>query len=423
MRIGFVGCSHLGICTAAAAAEKNFNITCFDFNKILIKNLNNNNLSFFEPGLKNLLKKNKNKINFTSKIQELNSCKLVSISQDTVTDKNNKSDFNSLKKLINRVTKILKKNISLVIMSQAYPGFTENINWDKKRLFYLVETLIFGKAIKRALKPEQIIIGSKKILKSKKFNKNYYLEKYVKKFTKNISHMHYKSAELAKISINLYLISSISFTNMLSDYCETANINWHDIEMILRNDKRVGKFAYLKPGLGVTSGNLLRDLNNAERFIDDKSFGKNLIKTWKKYSSIRKKWLFDLIKKKSKTKDVIGIFGLPYKENTVTLKNSVTLEILKKFNNKRFCVYDPLVKIDTSKKNFENLNSFQDLILKSNLLIFMTPWNFIKSTSNQKMLSQFKGQYIFDPFDIINDEIIKKNNLIKYSFGRGDFDI
>ena len=38
MKIGFVGCSHLGICSAAAAANKNFNVLCFDFNKRLIEN-------------------------------------------------------------------------------------------------------------------------------------------------------------------------------------------------------------------------------------------------------------------------------------------------------------------------------------------------------------------------------------------------
>ena len=109
-------------------------------------------------------------------------------------------------------------------MSQAYPGFTETIKWNKDKLFYLVETLIFGKAIKRALKPEQIIIGCK--IKNNKFKKNRYLESYAMKFTKNINYVHYKSAELAKIAINLYLISSITFTNMLSEYCEKVKINY-----------------------------------------------------------------------------------------------------------------------------------------------------------------------------------------------------
>ena len=74
--------------------------------------------------------------------------------------------------------------------------------------------------------------------------------------------MSYKSAELSKIAINLFLISSISFTNTLAELCEKINADWRDIESILRMDKRIGKFSYIKPGLGIISGNLLRDLNN-----------------------------------------------------------------------------------------------------------------------------------------------------------------
>ena len=66
MKIGFVGCSHLGICSAAAAANKNFNVLCFDFNKRLIENYKKGILPFYEPGLNQILKKKRKKINFYS---------------------------------------------------------------------------------------------------------------------------------------------------------------------------------------------------------------------------------------------------------------------------------------------------------------------------------------------------------------------
>ena len=59
MIVGFVGCSHLGICSAAAAAEKNFDVVCFDFNKSIITNLNNGIIDFYEPKLKKIIRKNK----------------------------------------------------------------------------------------------------------------------------------------------------------------------------------------------------------------------------------------------------------------------------------------------------------------------------------------------------------------------------
>ena len=64
MKIGFVGCSHLGICSAAAAANKNFNVLCFDFNKRLIENYKKGILPFYEPGLNQILKKKKKENKF-----------------------------------------------------------------------------------------------------------------------------------------------------------------------------------------------------------------------------------------------------------------------------------------------------------------------------------------------------------------------
>ena len=63
----------------------------------------------------------------------------------------------------------------------------------------------------------------------------------------------FKSAELAKLSINLFLISSISYANLMSEICEKIGANWGDIEEVLRLDDRIGKKAYIKPGLGIIS--------------------------------------------------------------------------------------------------------------------------------------------------------------------------
>ena len=112
------------------------------------------------------------------------------------------SDKTSLKKKLSVLIK-LDKNIPIIILSQVAPGFTRNYYKIKKNLYYQVETLIFGQAIKRALKPERFIIGtnnSKDILFFK-------FKKFLESFKCPILIMKYESAELSKISINCYLAS------------------------------------------------------------------------------------------------------------------------------------------------------------------------------------------------------------------------
>ena len=52
-----------------------------------------------------------------------------------------------------------------------------------------------------------------------------------------------KSAELTKISINLFLISSITTSNKISEICKKIGANWSEMSPALRMDKRIGKYA------------------------------------------------------------------------------------------------------------------------------------------------------------------------------------
>ena len=73
--------------------------------------------------------------------------------------------------------------------------------------------------------------------------------------------MSYKSAELCKMAINFLLASTVTSTNFLSEICEIVGANWNEVTPALKLDQRIGKFAYLSPGLGISGGNLERDIN------------------------------------------------------------------------------------------------------------------------------------------------------------------
>ena len=123
----------------------------------------------------------------------------------------------------------------MIILCQVPPGFTRGINFDKNRLYYQVETLIFGKALDRAYSPERFIVGKsdkQTVLPEK-------LRSFLSLFHCEILEMSYESAELAKISINCFLVSTVSTTNMLAQLCEELpGAEWNDIRKSLHLDKR-----------------------------------------------------------------------------------------------------------------------------------------------------------------------------------------
>lgn len=408
MKIGFVGMSHLGVCHAVTSAEKGFDVKCFDDSELKIQRLRDGIIDFYEPKLSHLLKKNKKKIKFFYEFDNLKNCDLVFFSKDIPTDKNDQSLYDNIDKLIKKVLKKINKKAILIILSQVKPGFTENIKWSKNHLYYQVETLIFGEAVKRALYPDQFIIGSYK----KKLNIKYL--KYLETYSSKINIMNYKSAELSKISINLYLISSISFTNSLAELCEKIDADWNKISMILKKDKRIGKYAYLKPGLGVLSGNLQRDLQTYKKVLKDNKCNLEIPLAWQKNSNYRKDWIIGLLKNQLKSflKKKIGIYGLTYKKNITILKNSPTISLLKKFRKINFNLYDP--KVSSKGLNLKNGIIYKNLskFLKStDLLIILTDWDEIKNCTYD-ILSNYKGKNIIDPYNTINLKRFIKNKKI-----------
>ena len=75
----------------------------------------------------------------------------------------------------------------------------------------------------------------------------YKLRYFFHKFSKNIIITDYSTAELSKLSINLYLSSTLATTNTINELSRKLNTNWSDLKSILSLDKRIGKYAYLTP--------------------------------------------------------------------------------------------------------------------------------------------------------------------------------
>ena len=349
-KIGFYGLSHLGLCYSAAYAKKKLNVIAVDLDKKKITNLKKNILDIYEKDLVKITKSKK--IFYSDNIIDLKKCDIVFFSNDVKTNAKNISNISDIKKQILYLDKKIDKTIPVIILSQVPPGFTRSLDL-KRKLFYQVETLIFGEAMSRALYPERIIIG--------KNNNSDLLSNEIKKmykiFTPNIIEMNYESAELAKISINLMLISSIMTSNFISLYCEKINAQWSDIKKSLHLDKRIGKFAYLNPSPGLSGGNLERDLINSFKLFNYKK----VLNSWIILDKKMRTWTENRIRKNLPNKSSILICGITYKNNTMSVKNSLSLFLLKKLDS----MYDITILEKNKKLNNLVKNNMVNNLLKN----------------------------------------------------------
>src|SRR4029077_19670201 len=108
------------------------------------------------------------RMTFSTDPSALAACDLVVGSRDIPTDTENGRDPGGVERLIEAASPHLRPGSTLVLMSQVSPGATRALAERVQALrpdagiavYYWVETLIFGSAVERFLKPERIIVGA-----------------------------------------------------------------------------------------------------------------------------------------------------------------------------------------------------------------------------------------------------------------------
>ena len=416
--IGFAGMTHLGLVSGVCAAEKGFRAVCFDPGEARIASLKRGELPVSEPQLDDLASRNSERLRFTSVAADLNACDVVYVAPDVPTDDQGRSDLGTIDTLLDTVLGAARKEAVIVVLSQVPPGYTRSKQRQGRALYYQVETLIFGRAIERALQPERYIVGCQN--PAQPLPPAY--QALLAAHGCPVLPMRYESAELAKISINCCLVASVSVANTLAELCEKIGADWSEIAPALKLDKRIGQHAYLSPGLGIAGGNLERDLATLCNLADRHGTDAGVVRAWIANSRHRRDWALRTLQRTvlSKVEDpVIAVLGLAYKQDTHSTKNSPSLALLESLKPFRVRVFDPVVPASAVlNPRRHGAKSELEACEGADAVVLMTPWAQFGKLSPRDIAKRLRGKVVLDPYAVLKAADCRAASLDYYTLGR-----
>jgi UDPglucose 6-dehydrogenase len=403
LRIGYAGMTHLGLVSAIAAAERGFSVSCFDLDAARIAMLRRGELPVIEPDLPALRARNEARLHFTDRADDLATCDVVYVASDIATDDAGASDLTPIIALIDIVDPVLSATAIMVILSQVPPGFTRRLAWEPGRRFYQVETLIFGRAVERALRPERFIVGCAEPETALPES----LRCFLAAFDCPILPMRYESAELTKISINMCLVASIGVANTLAEICERIGADWREMLPALKLDRRIGQYAYLAPGLGIAGGNLERDLATICGLADRFGTDAGIVRAWTRNIRHRRDWVLRQLHDRvlqGRSEAMVAILGLAYKEDTHSTKNSPALALLKAIGSFEVTVFDPVVRARSEfHPRLATAATALDACQDADAMVIMTPWAEFRALDPQAVRERMRGRIVIDPFGLLDE--------------------
>ncbi len=411
---GFIGLTHLGAVSIVSWASKFDQVIGFDTNEKLVNLFSSGKAPFPEPELQELLDRNKKNMTFTTDFSKLSECYSVFISHDIVTDEKNRSNYDTFYALIDEAIPHFPQKIIIVLMSQVSVGTSRKLKEyiKEKRpdlnfnLVYFVDTLIIGRALDRFLNPERIMIGTETGT-DEIFDKYLILKRQLNSFNAPVLIMRYESAEMTKICINFYLFNSVIYANIVADLCEAYHADMNEIIPALRLDKRIGQYSYIRPSLGVTGGHLERDIRTIEKMQREAGLKTDFIERLMDINEERYRWVEEKVKKHlyPKVKNPkICIWGLAYKKDTESLKNSIAPKIINDLpDNIIFSAYDPLVKTFEGTKKVELHKDRYDAVKGASCLIVLTDPDEFKELDVKKIKESMDNPLILDCVNLYSD--------------------
>jgi len=433
MNITMLGTGYVGLVSGTCFSEFGFDVCCVDKDKDKINNLKNDIIPIYEPGLQNLVKKNKNsgRLSFSNEIdQNIKKADIVFIAVGTPSRRGDgHADLTYVYEAAEKIAKnldgytvIVNKSTVPVGTGAEVKNIIKKINPDA--LFDVVsnpEFLREGNAIEDFMRPDRVVVGIE-TEKAKQLMSIIYKPLYL--IETPILFTDLNTAELIKYSANAFLAVKISYINQMSDLCEKVGADVHDVAKGIGLDKRIGS-KFLHPGPGYGGSCFPKDTLALVQTAKEYDSNISLVETVVQYNKQRKSDMADKIIEAFNNNcqnKKISILGLSFKPETDDMRDSPSLDIIPILKEKGFdiSVFDPVAMDEAKKllKNIEFSNNIEECLQDSDGVVILTEWNEFRGLSATRLKKVMKGNILIDLRNSLNPDSFQKSGFNLIQLGR-----
>ena len=439
MKITIFGTGYVGLVTGTCLAEVGNDVICVDVDKSKIDLLNNGGIPIYEPGLEELVHKNREqgRIKFTTDIKTgVDHGLFQFIAVGTPPDEDGSADLQYVLSVAASIGEHMQDYRVVIDKSTVPVGTADKVKakiqseLDKRGAahdFDVVsnpEFLKEGAAIEDFMKPDRIIVGTDNVRTAELLKAMY------APFNRNHDRLYVldvRSAELTKYAANAMLATKISFMNELSNIAELTGADIEKVRIGIGSDPRIG-YHFIYPGAGYGGSCFPKDVQALERTAREYGYNAELLASVESVNYRQKEVIFNKISthyNNDLNGKTFAVWGLSFKPNTDDMREAssrVLMEALWKAGAS-VKAFDPEAMEETARIYGEHngltlVDSAEEAVDGADALIVMTEWNVFRSPDFQKLKTALKDPVIFDGRNLYNPDAIKEAGFNYYSIGR-----
>ena len=423
--VAVIGTGYVGLTTGACLAHLGHNVVCADIDASKVASLQQGVIPIVELGLAELVAEGmaSGRLSFVvGSVEAAKSCDIAFLCVPTPQGEDGSADLSYVQRAAEEIATVLPFEAIVVNKSTVPVGSTKVVERALKRPDVKVvsnpEFLREGSAVQDFLKPDRVVIGSDDQAAAMKVASLY------DGLSTRVIITDPASAETIKYAANAFLATKLSFVNAIAAICEGVGADINDVVVGMGSDKRIGE-NFLRPGPGWGGSCFPKDSRALIKIAEDADYSFDLLKGVITVNDQQ----FDRVVQKvvrsingDISEKTIAVWGLTFKAGTDDLRDSPSIEIVKRLIAKGFRVqgYDPTVVQQRNgiPDSLEISLSPIEVTVNADVLLVLTEWDDFKWISPSTIAISMAGKQIIDARNLLDRKDWERTGFTYQGIGR-----
>jgi UDPglucose 6-dehydrogenase len=421
-RIAIFGAGYVGLVTGACFADLGHEVAIRDVVPERIDALRRHEVPIYEPGLAELLERNRSRLRFTTDVGDaLDGAEFVYVAVGTPPTPSGDADLSAVWTVIDELP---DGTDAIVVMKSTVPVGTGEKVLDALRARGLTEVgyvsnpefTAEGSAVRDFMHPDRIVIGASREEEGDA------VERLHAGIDAPVVRMDVNSAEMVKLAANAFLSTRISFVNEIANVCELVGADVEDVAKGIGLDHRLGPH-FLRAGIGFGGSCFPKDVSALKQLAGNSGYHFQLLAAVIEVNELQKRRVIGKLERYlgSLRGTTIALLGLAFKPNTDDMREAPSIVIANRLLAEGATVrgWDPVADAKhVLPPEVELCETPLDAVRDADAAVIVTEWPQLNALLKPEVREAMRRPLIVDGRNLLDPAAAREAGFVYEAIGR-----
>jgi UDPglucose 6-dehydrogenase len=418
-RIAIFGAGYVGLVTGACFADLGHEVVIRDVLPERIERLRNGEVPIYEPGLDDVLARNRERIAFTLDVREaVQGADFLYVAVGTPPTYAGDADLSAVWTVVDELPDDARATI--VMKSTVPVGTGEKVRaaLDARGLEAIgyvsnPEFTAEGTAVRDFMEPDRVVIGA--------FDEadGDAVEALHAEIDAPVVRADVNSAEMIKLTANAFLVTRISFINEIANVCELVGADVTSVAEGIGLDHRLGPH-FLRAGIGWGGSCFPKDSLALKQLAANSGYHFHLMNAVIEVNELQKRRVVQKLQRhlgglRGKR---VALLGLAFKPNTDDMREAPSLVLASRLIAEGAEVrgWDPIARPDL--QGVELCNSPLEAVTGADAAVIVTEWQELLEFPSEETRQAMRHPLIVDGRNLLDADAVRALGFAYEGVGR-----